>query len=321
MIEADFYVEPATWVVDRVAIEAIRSEVFIVEQRVPPEEEFDQDDPLARHYLARSNQGKVIGTARLLVDGRIGRMAVHKDWRGRGVGAALLRSAIEDARLQRLPEVRLAAQTHAIGFYQRHGFAAYGNEFDDANIPHRWMRLPLESAGIGPVTRSRRQPTALACDAVTRFERREELRGLLLAMVQACHNELAIWTRDLEGPILDDDAMLEAFKQLAVTAPRPEIRILLLDSARAVNNDHRLLKLAQRLPSAIHIRRPAKQHRDYLPAFVVVDDKHSLFREFGDRPQGVLQANDRLNARRLLESFNPAWGQSETDPDLQRLDL
>ena len=306
---------------DRKAIETIRTEVFVLEQQVPEAEEFDSDDPMARHYLARDNDNEVIGTARLTHDGRIGRMAVQKNWRGRGVGDALLRSTIEDARLRRLPEIKLAAQTHAIGFYQRHGFEAYGEEFDEVEIPHQWMKLVPGEPEVGPIERVQREPVALDGGEPIKFDQLTGLSQALLALLRACSNELAIWTRDLEGPLLDEDAMLEEIKQIAVTAGRPDIRILLMDSARAVQNDHRLLGLAQRLPSTIRIRQPARHHQEYLAAFVVSDREHSIFREFGDQPEGVMQISNRVNARRLMEFFDEAWEQSKTDPDLQRLDL
>lgn len=321
MIEQEFYLEPATWAVDRKAIKAIRTEVFVLEQRVPEDDEFDDDDPEARHYLARDNEQKTIGTARLTADGRIGRMAVKQSWRGCGVGDALLRSAIEDARSRRLPEIRLAAQTHAIGFYQRLGFEAYGDEFDDVQIPHRWMKLTLSEPETGPVERMQRQATTLQFHELVKIDHRPRLSEVLLDLLRACDHELAIWSRNLEGPLLDNDTKLEEIKQIAVAAPRPEIRILLTDSMPAVKNDHRLLKLAQRLPSAIRIRRPCKHHQEYVPAFVVADRQHSIFREFGDRPEGVLQPYNRLEARRLMEFFDEAWEQSEVDPDLQHLDI
>ena len=96
---------------------------------------------------------------------------------------------------------------------------------------------------------------------------------------------------------------------------------MLMDSARAVNNDHRLLRLAQRVPSAIHIRRPAKHHQEYLSAFVVADHQHSIFREFNDRPEGILHPFNRIYARRLMAFFDEAWEQSATDPELRRLDI
>ncbi|MBA2780127.1 GNAT family N-acetyltransferase [Billgrantia kenyensis] len=120
----------------------IRRVVFIEEQRVPLEEEWDGRDEPCRHFLALS-RGKPLGTARLLPDGHIGRVAVLQEARGLGIGKALMQAAIAAAQRQGHPHVELAAQTHALDFYQRLGFSAFGPEFLDAGIPHRNMRLSL----------------------------------------------------------------------------------------------------------------------------------------------------------------------------------
>ncbi|WP_444999442.1 GNAT family N-acetyltransferase [Halomonas mongoliensis] len=120
----------------------IRRVVFIEEQRVPLEEEWDGRDPECRHFLALLD-GREVGTARLLPDAHIGRVAVLSEARGAGVGAALMRAAIDAARRLGHPQVELAAQTHALDFYSRLGFEAYGPEFLDAGILHRNMRLTL----------------------------------------------------------------------------------------------------------------------------------------------------------------------------------
>ncbi|MFN3629816.1 MAG: GNAT family N-acetyltransferase, partial [Casimicrobiaceae bacterium] len=113
------------------------------EQGVPAELEVDDNDPVSIHAIAWAG-GQAAGCGRLLPDGHIGRMAVLKPWRGRGVGAAILRHLIERARQRGDREVVLSAQTHAIGFYERFGFMAEGPEYLDCNIPHRDMRLSLE---------------------------------------------------------------------------------------------------------------------------------------------------------------------------------
>ncbi|WP_199258948.1 GNAT family N-acetyltransferase [Paracoccus binzhouensis] len=126
---------------------AIRREVFIVEQNVPEAEEWDGRDGAAIHLLARDASGAAVGTARILVEGatgKIGRVAVLKSARGTGAGAALIRAALDELRaLPGVTRARLGAQTHAIGFYEKLGFAAYGPEYDDAGIPHRDMMLEL----------------------------------------------------------------------------------------------------------------------------------------------------------------------------------
>ncbi len=143
---------------DRTACFAVRQEVFVVEQRVPQELEYDEYDDGAGtvHVLALRADGEPLGTGRLLTGaaavaknggdagvGALGRLAVAKAARGLGVGAALVR-AIEDAAAERgLVAVDLHAQTHALGFYERLGYAVYGPEFPDAGIAHRAMRKTL----------------------------------------------------------------------------------------------------------------------------------------------------------------------------------
>ncbi|MGE4533993.1 GNAT family N-acetyltransferase [Halomonas sp.] len=120
----------------------IRRVVFIEEQGVSREEEWDGRDGDCHHFLALL-AGRPVGTARLLPDAHIGRVAVLAEARGHGIGAALMHAAIEAARRHGHPGVELASQTHALPFYERLGFVAQGPEFLDAGIPHRNMRLSL----------------------------------------------------------------------------------------------------------------------------------------------------------------------------------
>ena len=121
----------------------IRMEVFVLEQHVAPEEELDDMDAASLHAVAFDARGRALGTGRLLPDGHVGRMAVLRDGRGSGVGSALLEVLIVEARGLGYHAVVLHAQSHARGFYERHGFVAEGDEFEEANIPHILMRLPL----------------------------------------------------------------------------------------------------------------------------------------------------------------------------------
>lgn len=138
-----FTVRDADWDRDRAALAQVRRVVFLEEQGVPPALEWDEWDVRSRHFLALDATGQPIGTARLLPDGHIGRMAVLRPWRRRGVGSALLCHVLNAARSAGFTQVELAAQTHALGFYQRLGFVAYGPDFMDAGIPHCNMRLAL----------------------------------------------------------------------------------------------------------------------------------------------------------------------------------
>ena len=125
---------------------AIRRVVFIHEQGVSVEEEVDGLDPDATHLLAYRD-GQAVGTARILFkgsDAKIGRVAVLKAARGSGLGAALIKAAIDVAKdTPDVSRVVLGAQTHALGFYEALGFSAFGPIYDDAGIPHRDMERVL----------------------------------------------------------------------------------------------------------------------------------------------------------------------------------
>lgn len=124
-------------------LRAVRKTVFVVEQSVPEQLEWDGLDEQCIHVLAETAAGEAIGTGRLLPDGHIGRMAVLKHWRGKGVGSAILEELIAAARERGFESAALNAQTHALGFYARLGFEVVGDEFMEAGIPHRTMRLVL----------------------------------------------------------------------------------------------------------------------------------------------------------------------------------
>lgn len=136
----DLEIEVVGWAEAELLVMPVRTEVFVVEQGVPAEIERDAFDAVCRHAIARDAGGRVVATGRLLPDGHIGRMAVRRAARGAGVGGAVLQALIAEAARRGLREVALAAQTHALDFYLRHGFEAVGEVFMEAGIPHRAMR-------------------------------------------------------------------------------------------------------------------------------------------------------------------------------------
>ena len=131
------------WPEARAAAMSVRQTVFVVEQGVPPEIELDEWDAESEHALAYEPGGRVVGTGRLLPDGHVGRVAVLRDSRGRGVGGAILTALVDRAAARGMRRVVLNAQSHAVPFYARHGFAAFGDEFVEAEIPHRAMAREL----------------------------------------------------------------------------------------------------------------------------------------------------------------------------------
>ena len=145
-MNSTFIVREVAWHTHRVELQAIRRAVFVEEQHVPEELEWDEADARCHHVLAFARGGEAIGTGRLLPDGHIGRMAVQAAWRSRGAGSAILKFLLTLAWRQQFDVVQLHAQTHALGFYAKHGFAVMGDEFMEAGIPHRAMMLRLSPA-------------------------------------------------------------------------------------------------------------------------------------------------------------------------------
>jgi predicted GNAT family N-acyltransferase len=138
-----FRVRLADWRIDEAKLKSVRFDVFCVEQSVPEPIEWDGIDPQCRHVLAEDDAGRAIGCGRLLPDGHIGRVAVRAQWRGQGVGSALLERLIALSRERGDSKVMLNAQTHAMPFYARYGFAPVGEPFDEAGIPHQAMEATL----------------------------------------------------------------------------------------------------------------------------------------------------------------------------------
>jgi predicted GNAT family N-acyltransferase len=145
-------IETQSWLVARDAAYAIRHAVFVEEQGIPAELEIDAYDPIAEHALAFVD-GQCVATARIYLDehdpstARIGRMAVLKEFRGQGIGTALLGEAIRAGMMQGASVFELHAQQSAAPFYAKLQFKPDGAIFDEVGIPHRCMRLVLGASG------------------------------------------------------------------------------------------------------------------------------------------------------------------------------
>ncbi len=154
----------ATTDADRAEAYRVRADVFVTEQGVPTELELDVLDETADHFVAYDGAdggrgARAVGAGRLVVEepgfegadpalgavGHLGRLAVRPEARGTGLGVDLVLAIEARAAERGLRVVALSAQTHALGFYERLGYSAYGSEFDDAGLPHRWMSRVLGS--------------------------------------------------------------------------------------------------------------------------------------------------------------------------------
>ena len=299
-LTSDFRVEPADYRIDFQDLRRVREPVFVVEQQVPIEEEWDALDAISQHVIARDIDNRPIGTGRLTPQRKIGRMAVLREWRGRGVGEALLIALIDAARAQRWPEVELQAQVDATGFYAKYGFVAFGDEFIEVGIRHQPMRLQLN-----PVEERPPVPPRLALVAVESLE--DALRATV-SVIANSRRELCVFSRDLDYTLLSGLTVMDALRGFAISGVDATVRVLLLDPLIPPQQNHPWLTLAQRLPSAFAFRACEEEHDLQYPSAFMVGDRGGLyFRPIGGRIEGETSDASPARARQLRELFDRMW--------------
>ncbi len=284
----DFSIHPVDFASAADELRKVRETVFVREQGVPAALEWDGSDPACRHVIARDAAGAPVGTGRLTPDRRIGRMAVLREWRGRGVGDALLAALLEQARALGWTEVSLHAQASAEDFYARHGFVPEGGRFMEAGIEHQGMRRVL------------RGPTAI--------EHRAAAIATVSALATQARRSLAIYSRDLDPLLFDAPPVLEALRRLATRRGPVDIRVLLHDPAAPQHALAPMLPLAQRLPSVFafrEIRDPVD--RAWPSAYVANDTGGWYFRPLEHRLEGEARLDDPARSRQLQQEFTRVW--------------
>ena len=302
---SDFRVEPADYHADFDDLRAVREEVFITEQNIPKDLEFDHIDPDCIHFIARDNFHQAIGTARLSPDHKFGRMAVLKTWRNKGVGKALLLALMDKARKLGWTKATLSAQTESIGFYEKFGFTKVGDVFMEANIPHQSMQLPLE-----PIAAPSR-PAPKPRDAIVEIAELKSLEDTLSAILQLIGNarkQIWIYSPDLEPIVYGRADVVEALKQFAINSGGGNVSIIIKDTLAVRSQPHPLIDLAQRLPSVFLLRTPVEiEDLEYPSAYLVNDRDGYLFRQQSSRYLGVWSPNLPARNRQLTEEFERVW--------------
>lgn len=300
--EGPFSIESIDYATGVDDLRAVREIVFVSEQNVPIEEEWDDLDPLCHHVIARDRHGMPIGTGRLTPQHTIGRMAVLREWRGRGVGDALLQALIRQARGLGWNEIMLNAQVNAEGFYARHGFSPLGERFMEAGIEHQSMRRLLDR----PRTIEGRGSAIVAASE----------------LIQTARRRLYVYSRELDPGLLDSHRVLEALRRFATGNVGSEVRILLHDAATPQRAHAPLIALAQRLPSVFALREVADPvDREYPSAYIVNDAGGYYFRSLGHRFDGECETDAGGRSRQLIEHFRPIWERSRPCSELRALGL
>jgi len=327
----EIHVIKADWQTHRTELQQIREVVFIDEQQVPRDIEWDGEDDTSTHFLAVNQLGQYVGCARLLPSGQIGRMAVLQEHRGTGIGARLLEAAIEEGKAQGFNRLYLHAQRYAEDFYRKGGFLPYGEPFDEAGIAHIAMELKLPVAFDGSTADSRTRPAirpqpvrpALQqpVSQAHTFDGYTQCSEELLRIIHSAQRRLLILSPYLDHELFDRQTVADAISALARSAPKVEIRILIFDSKPLVDRGHRLMDLARRLDGKIKIRVLSERADSQSSAFVCADlDAYWLLPSY-DLHAGVADTGNPVTCRRLAETFETAWTKSRDDTGLRTLKL
>lgn len=311
MDDTEFLV--TSWGVDGPRLQQVRRRVFVLEQGVAEEEEWDDQDELSVHVLVVRNR-EPVGTGRLTPAGKIGRLAVLSKLRGSGIGGRILSTLMEQAACRGLPAVHLHAQVQALPFYERHGFVAEGEEFDEAGIRHRRMHRAVEQTSVEPREQKR-------VETRTILSTLEEVRAASLQVATIATRLLTMYTQDLEPQVYDQPKFIEAVKRLVLVSGYAKVRVLLVDPSRAVYESSHFIALARRITSHIEIRHANPEYRKDPSAFLVADDRAVVYRLQADRWDGIAELNDPAVARLYLDRFDQAWLASAPHPETRQLHL
>mgnify|MGYP001627785039 CR=1 FL=1 len=305
----------------------IRQTVFIDEQKVPPELEWDDTDEIADHFLAVLPDNTPAATARMfhtLDDtAHIGRMAVLARHRGTGLGEKMLRHLMSEAAGQ-VRDLHLSAQEHAVPFYQRSGFHVCTEPYDDAGIPHYGMRCLAPTL----VTREfdddnpRHKPMILGEDDQSwLIDADHQIPDLMDSLVGQARQRLWLYDRLLDHDLYDRQRLRDLLSWLARHHRNSEIRLLIHDDGPLVKRRHRLVDLLRRLPSAIDLRLVNTDYPPMEQPFLLVDREGVLVRHRFDRPEGFASFADSGRARLLAEDFQRMWDIARPSMELRELPL
>lgn len=302
MTTADVRVEAVDYATALQDLRRVREAVFIEEQGVPRDLEQDALDPLCHHVIARDADGAPIGTARLTPDHRIGRMAVLSAWRGRGVGEALLRALLVEARQRQWPAVSLHAQVNAERFYARHGFLPEGDRFVEAGIEHQDMRRVLGGTAT--------------------IAHRAEAVAITTAVIVQARRSLAIYSRALDPGLWDAPPVLDALRRFTTHRTGVQVQVLLQDAATPQHALAPLIGLGQRLPSVFAFREVQDPvDLPYVAAFVANDDHGYYHRPLGHRFDGEAGLEHAGRARQLRDEFTQMWERARPVTEFRALGL
>lgn len=313
-----------SWQLAPGTIRDIRQQVFIDEQQVPPELEWDSTDEIADHYLMVLPDNTPVGVARVFSTldevAHIGRMAILPDFRGQGYGQQLLRHLMAETGPE-FGELRLSAQEHAISFYQASGFHLCSDAYDDAGIPHFDMRCYAPDLALQGLDDHTLPLIAGEDTKAWLFDTEAPLIRLMDSIVGQARQRVWLYDRFLDHDLYDRARFRELLSGLARKHRLSEVRILIHDDQPLMKRRHRLVELMRRLPSHISIR----LINDEIPfedrPFLLADRDGVICRHDFDKPGGFANFADGGRVKLLGEAFLRMWEGGRKSVELRQLPI
>lgn len=320
-------VKSASWTDYAAIISDIRRIVFVDEQGVSPEEEWDKldQDNSCKHLLAyviskAEDKPEYVGTARILGNGKIGRVCVLKNYRKQGIGALLVRAAMLSEFNKNLNVLNnalfLYAQTTSIPFYERLGFESKGDIFLDAGIEHKKMCFQNTLSNRADLF------SEYYNDSVNRLTIANDFCLHLIQQASITRRDVSILCKELRPDIYNNASLIEILSIVARSNRHSKIRILIQKPIAKLSPYHGLIALAKRLPSRIEIKKVDNGVELNGEAYAIFDDNSLVYFNDEDKLIGFANYNARAESKHFLENYNYLWSKrSKPDPDLRVLSL
>lgn len=322
-----------SWQLAPQEIRRIRQRVFVDEQQVPPELEWDSTDEIADHYLAVLPDNTPAGVARLFTTldetAHIGRMAILPEFRGRGIGQAMLRHLVCEAA-DSYRELRLSAQKHAIPFYQQSGFHVCSDFYDDAGIPHADMRCLAPALAANAYTKTTHRPSThtpaypliLGQDPETwPFSNEADMVSLMDSVVGQARQRVWLYDQFLDHNLYGRFCFRELLSALARRHPLSDVRLLIHDDKPLVKRRHAIVELMRRVPSRIQLRLINSDYPAEGQPFLLADQEGVLYRHNFEKPEGFARLSAHRRVRLLSESYQRMWEAGMPSPELRELPI
>ena len=294
----------------------VRYKVFVEEQQIPEEHEWDEQDPVSEHFLLLLNE-RPAATARLTPDGKLGRFAVLTKLRGKKLGTRLMQRILDHAKRQGLKKLQLNAQLEVVNFYLKQGFKVCGEEYLEVGIPHLPMEMSL-AADLLEETQytSDEIRQALQTTGQLRLQGKEQLQTCIETLIPQAVRSVSLETPAYIRHWFTDTA-LTPLLSLAKRHQHSRVQFLLGETLQFSRQSSNLLKLHQRAPSHIEIRKAHSLYRPAQQAWLLIDDKHLLWWPHYQESRVELYTAEHREAYRQTQAFKVHWQKAEAVKYLQ----